>query len=374
MRQVGSLSKEADARRLTAYLVTKGITAHAEADSGGFAIWVRDENQIDKAREEFEEFRRAPDDRRYAGAEREADAIQREAIRKRELARKNIIEMRGKWSSGLRRNAPLVFVLIAASVGVGMLTGFGSRPDSAAMRYLSYNDVSAARERAGLLTEREFSLDSGGARNGKPDGESDGEGDAKGDGGEESQEESQESRVESQEPEGGSETSDSLPAWMAVHRDVLRGQVWRTVTPMLIHFGMWHLVFNLYWLYYLGAQIEDRRGSLRFLLFVLVVAVASNVGQAFASADGIVNHGTIFGGMSGVVYGLFGYVWMKSTFDASAGMHVSRFQTVLFIGWFFLCLFELMGPIANVAHGVGLVFGVVVGYVPIFYKTPGAKS
>jgi GlpG protein len=351
--------------------VTKGITAHAEADSGGFAIWVRDENQIDKAREEFEEFRRTPDDRRYAGAEREADAIQREAIRKRELARKNIIEMRGKWSSGLRRNAPLVFVLIAASVGVGMLTGFRSEPDlnNTAIRYLAYNDVGAARERAGLLTERRGFLDSGGARNGKPDGELVGSNGAMGDGGEESVEDSQESSVESQEPEGGSETSDALPAWLAVHRDVLRGQVWRTVTPMLIHFGMWHLVFNLYWLYYLGAQIEDRRGSLRFLLFVLVVAVASNVGQACFTGPL-----TLFGGMSGVVYGLFGYVWMKSTFDASAGMHVTRFQTVLFIVWFFLCLTGFMGPIANVAHGVGLVFGVVVGYVPIFYKTPGAKT
>jgi len=364
MRQVGSLSKEADARRFTAYLVTQGIAAHSEAEREGIAIWVRDENHLDKAREEFEQFRRAPDDRRYAGAQREADAIQREAVRKRELARKNIIEMRGKWSAGIRRKAPMVFVLIAACVGVGMLTGFGNRPDSAAMRFLTYDDVFAARERAGLLTERSFERESGESQNGKPDGESERGGDAEGDGGEESQE----SRVESREPETGGETSDTMPPWLAVHRDVLRGQVWRTVTPMLIHFGMMHLVFNLYWLYYLGAQIEDRRGSLRFLAFVLVVAFASNVLQAFATGPY-----TVFGGMSGVVYGLFGYVWMKSTFDSTAGMHVSRMQTVLFIVWFFLCLTGFMGPIANVAHGVGLVVGVLTGYLPIFYKMPGGK-
>ena len=47
MRQVGSLSSEADAHRFAAYLVTQGVEAHAEEDGDAWAIWVRDENDME---------------------------------------------------------------------------------------------------------------------------------------------------------------------------------------------------------------------------------------------------------------------------------------------------------------------------------------
>ena len=61
MRQIGSLPQERDAQRFAAYLVTLGIDSHAEQDSDEWAIWVRDENRIDEAREEFESISRRPE-------------------------------------------------------------------------------------------------------------------------------------------------------------------------------------------------------------------------------------------------------------------------------------------------------------------------
>ena len=94
---------------------------------------------------------------------------------------------------------------------------------------------------------------------------------------------------------------------------------------------------------------------------VLAIAVASNLVQYWAS-------GPAFGGMSGVVYGLFGYLWMKSRFDPWSGMHMDQQTVVILIAWFFLCMTGWVGPIANWAHGVGLVVGMAIGYAPTAWK------
>ena len=133
MRQIGSLSKRAEAERLASYLVTEGVAAHTEEDGDGWVIWVRDENQLDVARDAFTDFRANPDDPRYRGAERNATAIREEEARQREAARKNVVEMRGKWSRGggvTPKHAPLVFLLIGACVLVSLWTKSINGPDA----------------------------------------------------------------------------------------------------------------------------------------------------------------------------------------------------------------------------------------------------
>jgi GlpG protein len=138
--------------------------------------------------------------------------------------------------------------------------------------------------------------------------------------------------------------------------EVSQGQVWRLVTPIFLHFGILHILFNMLWLRDLGSMIEARRGTLLFGLFVLVVAVLSNLTQYALS-------GPNFGGMSGVVYGLLGYAWMKSRYQATAGIRLHRSTVTMMIVWFFLCLSGLVGSIANGAHAGGLIAGIVWGYI-----------
>ena len=61
--------------------------------------------------------------------------------------------------------------------------------------------------------------------------------------------------------------------------DIEHGEIWRLVTPIFLHFGILHLVFNMMAFSALGTMIEIRRGSLRLAVMILVLAVASNVGQ-----------------------------------------------------------------------------------------------
>lgn len=143
--------------------------------------------------------------------------------------------------------------------------------------------------------------------------------------------------------------------------EVRDGQVWRLVTPIFIHFGILHILFNMLWLRDLGMNIEFRRGSWRYALIVLAVAIPSNVGQYVWS-------GPTFGGMSGVVFGLFGYIWMKSRFEPESGFFIHPNVVFLMIGWFFLCMTGFVGEIANVAHGGGLVMGMLMGGAPALLK------
>jgi GlpG protein len=72
----------------------------------------------------------------------------------------------------------------------------------------------------------------------------------------------------------------------------------------------------------------------------------------------------MFGGMSGVVFALFGYAWIKGKYEPHLGIGMAP-QTVTFmLFWLVLCTTGLVGPIANVAHFGGLIGGVLFAYVP----------
>jgi len=138
--------------------------------------------------------------------------------------------------------------------------------------------------------------------------------------------------------------------------EVRAGEIWRLFTPVLIHFGIAHLLFNMLWLFQLGSMIEGLQGRLRLVLLVVVIAGVSNVAQYLA-------HGPAFGGMSGVVYGLFGYVWMKARLDPPSGLFIDQRTVILMVIWFVVCATGLIGPIANYAHAGGLIVGVVWGWL-----------
>jgi GlpG protein len=156
--------------------------------------------------------------------------------------------------------------------------------------------------------------------------------------------------------------------WLAMSRggleflpEVRAGQVWRLITPIFVHFGPLHLLFNMLWLRDLGAMIELRQGMAKLALLVVVLGVASNLGQYFIA-------GPYFGGMSGVLYGLFGYIWLRGQCDPASGLGLSTTTVWTMMIWFFLCLFGVIGSVANGTHVVGLLLGVLWGAAPMTRK------
>lgn len=134
-------------------------------------------------------------------------------------------------------------------------------------------------------------------------------------------------------------------------------QLWRYVSPALIHFSLIHIGFNLLWWWILAPIVEHHHGRLAIVKIFLIVAVLSNTAQYLVSSAG-------FGGLSGVVYGLFGYVWIISKYEPDSGIRVPNAVMVQvglwlilgFTGW----LDALIGPMANMAHFIGFVVGLLL--------------
>src|SRR5262249_59186858 len=119
-------------------------------------------------------------------------------------------------------------------------------------------------------------------------------------------------------------------AWNPLLPELKRGELWRVVTPAFIHISEWHLLFNMLCLIWLGTQLERRYGTGRFALLVLLMAVPSHLCQYFfpaVSLEGwrpvVAQPMPLFGGMSGVLYGLFGFVWMKAVYEPGCGLYVT---------------------------------------------------
>jgi len=139
--------------------------------------------------------------------------------------------------------------------------------------------------------------------------------------------------------------------------EVRSGEVWRLFTPMLIHFGFVHILLNMMGLFQLGSLIESRTGTSHFIAMVLAISGGSNLVQI------LWDHNPYFGGMSGVVFGLFGYVWIRGKFDSSLGRFLAPQSITMMLVWLFACTTGLAGPIANGAHFGGLIIGGAWGFL-----------
>src|SRR5262245_30856034 len=219
MRQIATLPEES-AQRFSDYLTTLKIDTRLLPERGGLAVWVRDEDHVPRAREELQLFLRAPADPRYGKATAVARAMRRQEEAEEEDYRHLQEEAEEKLDQVKEPGPrPATFLLIGVSIMVAIATKMGS-PTSSLTRSLL---------------------------------------------------------ISTQPPNNG----------VGLH-EVLSGEPWRLVTPIFLHFkieedptGLMHLVFNLLVFLPLAGQVESLRGTRRFLLLILVLAIASNLVQYY---------------------------------------------------------------------------------------------
>ena len=309
MRQIGTVADERQARALADYLLTLEISTRVDPSSkGGFVIWARREEQVDRARQEFDAFVKEPEDPKYHGVAQTAREIRKKAERLERQHARNTVDLRGRWAYRPPERCTVVLLLMTASVLVAVLSHLGHRTEPLLPLLITSPRPIEVRE--------------------------------------------------GDDPEAIARVVERRRVGSVGLGEVRHGEVWRLVTPIFIHFGPIHLLFNMFVLYDLGGLIEIRKGHLRLLLLVLVAAVVSNLAQY------TYEHTAYFGGMSGVNYALFGYVWMRGRFAPEEGM-ILRSDTIFYmIAWLFVCLAGAVGHVANTAHFVGLGIGILSGVAP----------
>ncbi|PDO89256.1 rhomboid family intramembrane serine protease GlpG [Kosakonia pseudosacchari] len=150
----------------------------------------------------------------------------------------------------------------------------------------------------------------------------------------------------------------TIMMWLAWPWDAsVQFEVWRYFTHAVMHFSLVHIIFNLFWWWYLGGVVEKRLGTGKLVVITLISALLS----------GFVQHqltGPWFGGLSGVVYALIGYVWLRGIRDPKSQIALPNglfiFTVVLMVAeWFGLTGFA----IANGAHTAGMVIGLAMALV-----------
>ncbi len=301
MRHIGSIPDETDAKRFGDYLLAAGMRNTVDEGSAGWAVWVEDDDKLDAAKIELDAFHTNPRDPKYVSAPLKAERIRVETEKKQHRLAQRFHDVRTSWGSTPQWAQPVTIALILVSLLVAAATSVGDNVTGPAMDALRIQSVDA--------------VDAGDGR-----------------------------------------MQVSIPP-EPLH-DVRRGQVWRLVTPIFIHFGVIHLVFNMFWLFDLGGQIERARRSPFLLGLVAAAAVIPNVSEYFWS-------GPFFGGMSGVVYALFGYVWIKGKYEPHLNMGVSQQTVLIMMVWLVICMVGVIPNVANMAHAVGLIVGVAMAYGPI---------
>lgn len=303
MRKIGTLPSEQQAKLFEDFLLTEEIGANIDTSGDEWSIWILDEDQVEQAKQELAAFTEDPGAEKYQAATRQAEAIRDERIAQARAAVKRQVKVRDTWNQPFTSRCPVTSLLIGVSVVVFLL--------------MQTNDYNIPIRQALSICSFEVSGD--------------------------------------------------MVRYDTRLLDIQKGELWRLVSPIFLHFGPLHILFNCIMTYQLGGAIEINRGSLKLAAMVILIAVPSNLAQYWFS-------GPMFGGLSGVVYGLFGYMWMKSLYDPQSSFFIPPNMVIILIGWFFLCIAGVVGNVANYAHGFGLGTGIVIGLVSTWWREVGKSN
>jgi len=151
--------------------------------------------------------------------------------------------------------------------------------------------------------------------------------------------------------------------WLGILPCIWEGQLWRPFTTCLLHANFLHAAFNIYWLAIFTPVLEHRLGSYRTLGLIVLLGYVSMMPE-YVIGSFHRNQPIMIVGLSGIMYGLFGLLWVGRRWHREFYMVCDDRVVQILLGWFVLCIFLTylnVMPVANIAHGAGLLFGVLYG-------------
>jgi GlpG protein len=371
MRNIGTISCEKDAVRLTSYLKHKGILNTCEVSfevpngSMSYQIWVHDEDRLKEAHDLFENFCKTPSSPQF-------DVPITEQIPEEEQAS---LEIEPEVPLLARRlQAHLTHFVIALCAFFFVVNSYQKIPlavEGVAEEFFSLTPIQAEcfydlppffEKLTDLIQKHRVAPNQ---------------------------------KVEQLSPEIQEEfdalphvaywrgfydwiilkikTSNAVEAEGPLFIKLRQGEVWRLFSPCLLHAGFLHILFNMIWVWILCRPIEQKIGVFRTLFLTLVVGIGSNTMQYLMG-------GPFFIGYSGVVMGLAGFIWSRGKIAPWEGYAIQK-STLLFLALFVLAMFGLQftsfilhlfsdvnfSPnIANAAHIAGAFLGALLGRLSFF--------
>ena len=139
-------------------------------------------------------------------------------------------------------------------------------------------------------------------------------------------------------------------------------QLWRLVTPIFVHIGWQHFLFNLFAIYIVGQLAEQVWGSWRFLLLYLLSGIMGNVFTLFLTPD------VVAAGASTSIFGVFAAITVAGYFGHNPYLKQmgQSYQALIVVN----LIFNLFMPnVGLVGHIGGLVGGLLAAvFLPTLHE------
>lgn len=135
---------------------------------------------------------------------------------------------------------------------------------------------------------------------------------------------------------------------------IASGEYWRLVTPMFLHAGLMHLLFNMFSLFIFGPELEKIAGKARFLTIYFLAGLFGSIATYFLQPLSYAHVGA-----SGAIFGVFGAFGALVYYTKHAFPQLKQVIMPIII---ISVVMTFVGPNINVtAHITGLIVGFLIG-------------
>lgn len=161
---------------------------------------------------------------------------------------------------------------------------------------------------------------------------------------------------------GTADTAQTVYDFGGLYGEALRfdwSQIWRLFTPIFVHIGWEHFLFNSLTLYVFGSQLEPLFGSKRFLLLYVLAGLMGNAFVLFFTPEAVT------AGASTSLFGLFGAMGLLRYYSQHPYIRLvgQRYLALLLVN----LVLNLFTPSVSLAGHVG---GMIGGILVVIFLPP----
>ena len=149
---------------------------------------------------------------------------------------------------------------------------------------------------------------------------------------------------------------------------IAEGEYWRLITPMFMHSGFTHMLFNSFSLILFAPPLEKWLGSFKFFLIYLLCGFLANVGTYIFEPLSYTHVGS-----SGAIFGIFGFYAALIVFKKNF-ISVDNSKVILILLAISLVMTFLQPNINIAAHLSGLAAGFLIGSLGHFNRNALTRS